>query len=100
MSARMAWESISSTFAPIMRSISRTFRSSPAYRRSVWVRGMDRGSAEATRDVVLRPGIGRLGEDDVGVIVLHDLAQIEERRQVRYARRLLHAVRNDHDRVA
>src|SRR5207249_8740880 len=64
--------------------------------------------AEAAGDVVLRPLVGRSGEDLLGLVVLDELAPAlallaardrEEGGHVGYARRLLHVVRDDHERV-
>src|SRR5215211_1669267 len=59
--------------------------------------------------VGFRPGVGRVGEDLVGLVELDHLAgpvllalvelDREERGAVRDARGLLHVVRDDHDRV-
>src|SRR3954470_10444148 len=67
-------------------------------------------SSEATRDVVLRPGVGRVGEDLLGLVELDETAgppvallghlRRVERGAVTDARRLLHVVGDDHDRVA
>src|SRR3954464_9416266 len=50
-------------------------------------------------DVVFRELLGRIREDALGRRVLHELAQPEERRVIRYAGRLLHVVRDDHNRI-
>src|SRR5919201_781848 len=63
--------------------------------------------AKAPCDVVLRPLVGRSREDLRGLVVLDQhagpatvgLLQAEERRAVGDARRLLHVVRDDDDRV-
>src|SRR5436853_2779599 len=69
---------------------------------------MCQGSAEAPRDVVLGPRVGRGGEDLLRRVVLDQLAEAltlvaardrEERGHVRDARGLLHVVRDDHERV-
>src|SRR2546423_667470 len=63
--------------------------------------------AQAPSGVILRPLLGRSREDLCGLVVLDqhpgaaavvDL-EAEERRPVGDARRLLHVVRDDHDRV-
>src|SRR3954451_5102857 len=55
--------------------------------------------AELARDVLLRAGVVRVGEDLVGLGELHELAGEHERRLVRHAPGLLHVVRDDDDRV-
>src|SRR6266516_1601383 len=64
-------------------------------------------SAKTARHVVLRPLVGRGGEDPRRLVVLHQHAgaaafvdlEAEERGAVGDARGLLHVVRDDHDRV-
>src|SRR3712207_5710915 len=64
--------------------------------------------ADLARDVGLRAGVGRVGEDPLGLVELHHAARAglaavqlddEERGAVGDARRLLHVVRDDDDRV-
>src|SRR5262249_12111882 len=57
------------------------------------------GSAKAASDVVLSSRIDRRREDLAGRIELYEFAQVHERGVVRYARRLLHVVRYDRDRI-
>src|SRR5918999_233116 len=73
-----------------------------------WVRVVAGTLADLAGDVGLRARIGRVGEDLLRVVELDDaagavlvLAELdgEERRLVRDTRRLLHVVRDDHDRV-
>src|SRR5215470_5398209 len=56
-------------------------------------------SAEAAGDVVLRASVAWRSEDLVGVVKLDQLAEIHECGLVRDARRLLHVMRDDRDRV-
>src|SRR4051794_33320767 len=94
--------------ASSVRSICETTRSMPprvASSRaasSAWKVGRpsDIRSAELPGDVVLGTGVVRLGEDLLGHVVLDQLAVEHERRGVGHARRLLHVVRDDDDRVA
>src|SRR5713101_9379565 len=58
-----------------------------------------RGSAEATRDVILGPPVLGIGEDRLGRGKLDELAEIHEGGKVRAARGLLHVVRHDGDAV-
>ena len=44
--------------------------------------------------------LARVGEDVRGLAVFDQLAEVEEGGALRHARRLLHVVRDDHDRVA
>ena len=55
--------------------------------------------AEATGDVVLGEAVARVGEDAVGIADLDQLTQVEVGGALRDARRLLHGVGDDHDRV-
>src|SRR5262245_30904125 len=57
-------------------------------------------SSVAPGDVVARPLDARVGEDLGSGPVLHELAEMEEGGALRDARRLLHVVRHDRDRVA
>src|SRR3954464_2758735 len=54
---------------------------------------------EPAGDVVFRQLLRRVREDASGGRVLHELAQPEEGGVVRYACRLLHVVRDDHNRI-
>src|SRR6202035_2767098 len=58
-----------------------------------------RGSAKPAGDVILGAAIARRGEDLVGVVELDQFAQIHEGGLVGDARRLLHVVGDDRDRV-
>src|SRR5688572_6610257 len=58
------------------------------------------GSSVAPRDVVAGPLLARIGEDLIGRTLLDQDSQMEERRALRDARRLLHVVRHDRHRVA
>ena len=70
-------------------------RNVSVHRRStIWPR-----STIATRDVVLRLLLRGIRENRIGVVVFDQFAEIQERSVVRYAGRLLHVVRDDHDRV-
>src|ERR687896_2095364 len=73
-----------------------------------WVRVVSDTLADLAGDVCLRARVGRVREDLVGVVELDDapaaviiVVQLhrEEGRLVGHARRLLHVVRDDHDRV-
>src|SRR3954453_6432559 len=94
--------------ASIVRSICETTRSIPprvASSRaasSAWKLGRPSliDSAELPGDVVLGARVVGLGEDLLGLAVLDQLAVEHERRGVGHARRLLHVVRDDDDRVA
>src|SRR6187397_424168 len=97
--ARMASVSTSSTCAPMSKTRSRRLSSSPSYSRSVCRRSMSFPSAEAARNVVFRALFLGARENHVRPVVLDQLAQIEECREIRDARGLLHVVRDDHDRV-
>src|SRR4051812_16063174 len=55
---------------------------------------------ELARDVLLGARVVRVGEDALGRSDLDQLAVEHERRLVGDARRLLHVVRDDHDRHA
>src|SRR5436190_21776325 len=55
--------------------------------------------AEPSGDVVLRDLLPRVGEDLLGLVVLDQPAQHEERGRLRHSGRLLHVVGDDHDRV-
>src|SRR5260370_18201177 len=55
--------------------------------------------AEGARDVVLRASIARRGEHLAGRVELDQLPEIHEGGEVGDARRLLHVVGDDHDRV-
>src|SRR3954463_14357125 len=57
------------------------------------------GLAELARHVLLRTGVARVREDGVGLGELDELAAEHERGLVGHARRLLHVVGDDHDRV-
>src|SRR2546421_5591530 len=57
-------------------------------------------SSEFPRDVLLRAGVIRCGEDLLCRSDLDELAVEQERRRVCHARRLLHVVRDDDDRHA
>src|SRR4051794_36242839 len=72
-----------------------------------WLRAVSGTLAHLPGDVRLRARVGRVREDLLGVVELDDpprtvllVIQLdrEERRLVRHARRLLHVVRDDHDR--
>src|SRR3954470_4661560 len=56
-------------------------------------------SAELPGDVLLRALVARRREQGLGVGVLDELAEQQERGRVRHARGLLHVVRDDDDRV-
>src|ERR671914_468826 len=73
-----------------------------------WLRVVSDTLADLAGDVSLRARVGRVGEDLVGVVELDDAAAPvlldveldgEEGRLVGHAGRLLHVVRDDHDRV-
>src|SRR5207244_12383536 len=55
-------------------------------------------SAVAAGDIVPGPLLVRIGENLAGLPELDQLAQVEEGRTLRNACRLLHVVRDDHDR--
>ena len=57
-------------------------------------------STKSTCDVILGLLVPRFGEDHFRVSALDQAALEEERRLIRNARRLLHVVGHDHDRVA
>src|ERR1700753_474131 len=59
----------------------------------------DRALAEAAGDVVLGTAVARRGEDPAGVVELDQFAEIHEGGLVGDARRLLHVVGDDRDRV-
>src|SRR3954466_4358967 len=61
--------------------------------------GEPRHLAEAAGDVVLRASIARRGEHLAGVVELDQFAEIHEGGEIGDARRLLHVVGDDHDRV-
>src|SRR6516164_5039953 len=56
-------------------------------------------SAEPAGDVVLGEAVARVGEKAVGLTDLDQLAEMKVGRALRYARGLLHGVRDDHDGV-
>src|SRR6266566_2333025 len=56
-------------------------------------------SAEAPSDIVLGPPVARRGEYPAGEIELNQLAEIHESGEIGNARRLLHVVGDDDDRV-
>src|SRR4029078_3215345 len=58
------------------------------------------GLPELARDVLLRPGVARVGEDLLGRRVLDELGEEHDLRRVRKTGGLLHVVGDDHDRVA
>src|SRR5262249_55986598 len=93
---RMLFAICSSTFAPIARSFSRTRRRSDSNALSVCEALI---LPELAGDIVLRPSLARVGEDLGSGPDLDQLTEIEERRVVRDARRLLHGVRHDDDGV-
>src|SRR5690606_5866396 len=70
----------------------------PAPRGSAGARS-GRASSEPPGDVRLRALLARVGEDAVGGPVLHQLTPVEKGRVIRDARRLLHVVGHDDDRV-
>ena len=53
--------------------------------------------SEPARDVIFRFSLRRILEDDIGLIMLDQLAQQEETSGIGHARRLLHIVRDDDD---
>src|SRR6476620_5984531 len=55
--------------------------------------------SKPTRDVVLGQLLGRIREDAIGRAELDELSQPEERSVIGHARRLLHVMRHDYDRV-
>src|SRR4029453_2419819 len=58
-----------------------------------------RASAETTGDVVLGGPIARRGEYLAGFVEFNQFAKIHEGGAVGYARRLLHVVSDNHDRI-
>src|SRR4051812_4686983 len=56
-------------------------------------------SAETTRDVILGELVARVGEDAIRLADLDEVTEVEICRALRNARRLLHRVRDDDDRV-
>ena len=56
-------------------------------------------SAKTSRQIIRRARIGRILEELRGGRVLHQLTQQEKRDRVGDTRRLLHIVRNDHERT-
>src|SRR5204862_6862808 len=58
-----------------------------------------RFSAESSGDVVFRETVARVGEHPVGSSDLDQLPEMEVPGALRHARRLLHRVRDDHDRI-
>jgi hypothetical protein len=56
-------------------------------------------SAESAGNVILRPPVARRSENPACCIELHELAEIDESREIGHAGRLLHFVRHDRDRV-
>src|SRR6188768_4057873 len=79
---------------------SRKLSSSPSYSRSVCRRFIPvLPSAETARNVVFGALLFGPREDHVRAVVLDQLTQVEERREIGDARGLLHVVGDDHDRV-
>src|SRR6266540_6156249 len=66
---------------------------------AAWLRGLCCGSTEPAGDVCLGALVLRTGEDLLCLPELDELAEVEEPRVIRHAGRLLHVMRNDHDRV-
>src|SRR5215212_5427456 len=103
-----SWCSSASSARPrVARTMSRAPIAAPSSRpssstKACRVSGMCRPLPELPGDVLLGPRILRVGEDLVGLAVLDQAAGSSlaehERRVVRHARRLLHVVRDDHDR--
>src|SRR5579864_8322533 len=94
-SARIDWAMASSTIAPIRRS--RSFRFSMSL--SKWRCMSSLGLTEPSGHVIFGHLFARIHEDGFRVAVFDELAQHEKARSVRDARRLLHVVRDDDDRV-
>src|SRR3954470_23450659 len=73
-------------------------------RSSSWNSCRDSGTPtdlpELPGDVFLRPAVTRIREDLLGLVELDQVAAQHERGLLRDARRLLHVVRDDDDRVA
>src|SRR6478672_1233621 len=97
------WRSASSTRS---RAVTTMSRAPSAWTSSAWsssrkcARALPAiGLAELPRHVLLRPGVARVREDRVGLGELDELAAEHERGLVGHARRLLHVVGDDHDRV-
>src|SRR5262245_18590296 len=91
---------ISATMRPrSCRSASKAFAVWSVIGVMSWACLYRRRSAEAAGDVVLRARIVRRGEDLAGRSELHHFAEIHERSIVGDARRLLHVVGDDRDRV-
>src|SRR5262249_28046043 len=59
-----------------------------------------RSLSESTRHIIFRQFLGWVGKNLVRPIGLHQLPEPEERGHIGHARRLLHVVRDDDDRVA
>ena len=55
--------------------------------------------SEPARNVIFSLFVSGISEQFGCLVVLHELPQIEERCIIAYARRLLHVVRDDDDRV-
>src|SRR3569623_1853193 len=62
--------------------------------------GADWFSAVTAGDVIFRLLLLRIGDQGYGVRVFDQLADVHECRVIRYSRRLLHVVGDDHDGVA
>jgi len=73
--------------------------SSSSYFLSVWIAIAATVLAESTGDVVFGFLLRRHREHRVGAIELYQPAHVQESREVGDARRLLHVVRDDRDRV-
>src|SRR6266853_4831774 len=96
----MAPRTWDSTRPPICRTPERKVSRSLSYcleRCSLPIRCSS--STEPAGDVVLRLFLLRLDENLVGHAEFHHFSQIHIRRRVGNARRLLHVVRDDHDRI-
>src|SRR5688572_21013002 len=106
-SASKAWPSSCSASPPICTTFRSSWDSSDSYDLtmcsfmlacSCWAPVAVSGSAETTRNIILRALVLGVGEDLIGRAFFDQDAQMEERGALRNACRLLHGVRHDHDR--
>src|SRR5476651_1509165 len=64
-----------------------------------WQSSLASKSPETSGDVVLRAAVFRICENESRRIKFDHFTKIHERREIGYARRLLHVVRDDHNRI-
>src|SRR5688572_9953841 len=102
-SASNAWPKSCSARPPICTTLRSSCASSDSYDLTICSfmgahpSPQNVGSAEPARDVVLRTFVRRIGEHVVCRALFDQDAQMEERRALRHARRLLHRVGHDDD---